>query len=116
MIVGEIVIELFDNDQTITDTLAAHHLTVRLQQREDGENQFRTNIHESQTDLRAIDSYYVEPGGSFFIARDVAADEAAGFIGLQKSDEAEGRIKRMAVLPEYRRQHNDHLLAMDLPN
>jgi ribosomal protein S18 acetylase RimI-like enzyme len=108
---AEIVIEPFNGNQIVADAVAAHHLAVRMQQREDGENQFRTNIHESQTDLRAIGAYYVEPGGNFFIARDVEADVVAGFIGLQKSAETEGRIKRMAVLPAYRRQHIGTRLA-----
>lgn len=111
MTVAEVVIEPFDGDQAVADAVAAQHLSVRFQQREDGENQFRTNIHQSQTDLKAMGAYYVEPGGNFFIARDVAASAIAGFVGLQKVSETEGRIKRMAVLPEYRRQHIGTRLA-----
>jgi ribosomal protein S18 acetylase RimI-like enzyme len=111
MSAAEVVIEPFNGDQAVADTVAAHHLAVRLQQREDSENQFRTNIHASQTDLKAIGTYYVEAGGNFFIARDVVADTVAGFVGLQKLADAEGRIKRMAVLPAYRRQHIGTRLA-----
>jgi ribosomal protein S18 acetylase RimI-like enzyme len=111
MAVAEIVIEPFSGNQAVADTIASLHLVVRLQQREDGENQFRANIHASQADLKAIGPYYVEPGGDFFIARDTSADEVAGFVGLQKSGDTEGRIKRMAVLPAYRRQHIGTRLA-----
>ena len=101
----KIIIEPFNGDQLVADTIAAQHLAVRLQQRQDGENQFRTNIYDSQSDLRSIDAYYVEPGGNFFTARDVTVNAIAGFVGIRTEDRAEGRIKRMAVLPEYRRQH-----------
>ena len=105
MTIAEILIEPFNGDQVVANTVAAHHLAIRLQQQIDGENQFRTNIRDSQADLKTIYSYYVEPGGNFFIAWDYASNSIAGFIGLQKYTEFEGRIKRMAVLPAYRRQH-----------
>lgn len=101
----EIVIEPFDGDQLVADTVATHHLAVRLQQRKDGENDFiTTDIYDSQADLKGMQSYYVEPGGNFFIARDISADEIAGFIGLKRVGKTEGEIKRMAVMPHYRRQ------------
>jgi GNAT superfamily N-acetyltransferase len=111
MTVPEIVIEVFKGDQVVADSVAAYHLAVRLQQRRDGENQFRTNIHDSQTDLKAIHSYYIKPGGNFFIARDTVTNAIAGFVGIKRLDTTTGRIKRMAVLPHYRRQHiGTHLI------
>lgn len=108
---NEIIIKPFDGDQLIADTVAARHLGIRIQQRKDGESEFRTNLYASQSDLRAIDTYYIEPGGNFFIAWDAPVGEIAGFIGLKKCGEAEGQIKRMAVLPAYRRQRIGTRLA-----
>lgn len=105
MVAPKIVIESFNSDQEVADAIAAYHLAIRLQQRRDGENQFRTNIHDSQADLKTIHSYYIKPGGNFFIARDITTNAIAGFIGLRKEHKTVGRIKRMAVLPDYRRQH-----------
>ena len=107
----EIAIEPFNGDQAVADAVAAHHLAVRFRQREDGESDFHSRIHSSQTDLKGMAAYYVEPGGNFFIAHDTEADEIAGFIGLKKICEAEGQIKRMAVLPAYRRQRIGMRLA-----
>lgn len=107
----EIIIEPFDGSQTVADDIAAHHLAVRFQQREDGESDFHGKIHSSQADLKGMSANYVEPGGNFFIARDAETDEIAGFIGLKKVGEAEGQIKRMAVLPAYRRRRIGTCLA-----
>lgn len=111
MINPEVVIEPFNGDQAVADAVAAHHLAVRLRQMEEGESDFHGRIHSSQSDLRGMQENYVEAGGNFFIARDVNADEIAGFIGLRKTGEGEGSIKRMAVLPAYRRQRIGTRLA-----
>lgn len=105
MTTHKIVIEPFEGDQQVADAVAKLHLTIRLQQRKDGENDFLTTpLYDSQPDLKGMQSYYVEPGGNFFIARDTSSNEIAGFIGLKKIGATEGEIKRMAVMPNYRRQ------------
>lgn len=101
---GEVAITEFKGDQAVADHIADLHLQVRFQQRADGENQFRTNIRESQTDLRDMNVYYIEPGGNFFIAREVTTDQVAGFIGVRRTACDTAQIKRMAVMPEFRRQ------------
>lgn len=109
---GEVAITEFNGDQTVADHIADLHLQVRFQQRADGENQFRTNIRESQTDLRDMSRYYIEPGGNFFIARDVTTDQVAGFIGVRRTAHDAAQIKRMAVMPEFRRQGVGSRLAI----
>lgn len=105
MISSKIVIEPFSGDQAVADAVAELHLAIRLRQKEDGENDFiTTNLYDSQTDLKGMGSYYVESGGNFFIAYDSNTREIVGFIGLKKVGDSEGQIKRMAVLPAYRRQ------------
>lgn len=112
MTTNKIVIEPFNGDQKVADEVAKLHLTVRLQQRKDGENDFITTpLHDSQPDLKGMQTYYVEPGGNFFIARDTSSDEITGFIGLKKVDDREAEIKRMAVTPAYRRQRIGTRLA-----
>ena len=101
---SEITIEAFDGNGMVANEVADLHLAIRFQQRKDGENKFRTDIYESQRDLRGMQRYYVEPGGNFFIARDTQAANIAGFIGLKRTSSEEGQIKRMSVMPDYRRQ------------
>lgn len=99
-----VVIEPFNGDQSVASAVAAHHLAVRLQQMKEGESDFHGNINSSQADLKNMGETYIKAGGNFFIARDVNSDKIAGFIGVRKTGEDEGAIKRMAVLPAYRRQ------------
>ncbi len=107
----EIILEPFSGNQTEADTIAALHLQSRLRQLEDGENQF-SNLYESQEDLKNMGSYYVEPGGNFWIARDEHV--VAGFVGLRKTGEREGMLKRMAVMQEFRGQRIGQLLGRTL--
>ncbi|MES2971468.1 MAG: GNAT family N-acetyltransferase [Patescibacteria group bacterium] len=111
---SEVIISPFDGDQATADTIAALHLDLRFWQREHGQNQFRTNIRESQADLTNIGSYYVEPGGNFFIARDASDNVITGFVGLkraQETEEMEAVLKRLAVLPKYHRRGIGTLLV-----
>lgn len=96
-------VEPFNGDQATADAIAAYHLAVRFQQRADGESDFQGRIHSSQADLKNMAVNYIEPGGNFFIARDETG-AITGFVGLKKIGETEGEIKRMAVMPPYRRQ------------
>lgn len=96
-----IKIEAFDGCQEVADEVAATHLEVRLRQRADGENWFR-NIEESQADLQGMQDYYVNPGGNFWIAREVSSAAIAGFVGLRHDGEGKGTLKRMAVVPDFR--------------
>ena len=98
----EIRIEPFDGSQELADTVATKHLEIRLRQRIDGENEFRSNIKDSQPDLREMQKYYVEPGGNFWIAKDASSQAIAGFVGLKREAERHGRLKRMSVMPEFR--------------
>ncbi len=111
MVASEIAIGAFNGDQETADLIATHHLAVRFQQRIDGESDFHGRIYSSQADLRDMQNYYVEPGGNFFIARDKTLKTIAGFIGLKKITATEGQIKRMAVLPSFRRQRIGSRLA-----
>ncbi|HET7673083.1 MAG TPA: GNAT family N-acetyltransferase [Candidatus Saccharimonadales bacterium] len=101
---SNIVIEPFDGNQKVADAVAKLHLEVRRKQRADGESDFHGRIRSSQADLKAMQDYYIEPGGNFFIAWEIASGEIAGFIGVKKIGGAEGQIRRMAVMPTYRRQ------------
>lgn len=83
--------------------IARLHLEVRRWQEINQDNIF-SDIYSSQVDLNAIESFYIEPGGNFFVARDQATGKIAGFIGLKNEGQAVGRIMRMAVMLEYRRQ------------
>lgn len=82
--------------------IAAIHLGIRNWQVETGQNTFR-NILESQADLKALDQYYVEPGGNFFIARGLGSS-VIGFLGLRNDGEGNGVFKRLAVVPEWHRK------------
>lgn len=62
---SKIAIVSFIDDPVSTQQIAALHLEVRFLQRADGENQFRTDIFDSQADLSNIEGYYKEPGGNF---------------------------------------------------
>ena len=96
--------------------IAHMHLKIRQQQEAEGENYFR-NIHGSQKDLGDIPSYYLSPGGNFFIAENQSG-LITGFVGLKK-DESEvgvGILKRLAVLDEYRGQGIGGQLVGELIN
>jgi GNAT superfamily N-acetyltransferase len=54
--------------------------------------------------LNAIGSFYIEPGGNFFIARNAATNNVAGFVGIKYELGGVGSLKRMAVMENYRRQ------------
>ncbi|MDR1300498.1 MAG: GNAT family N-acetyltransferase [Candidatus Nomurabacteria bacterium] len=99
------IIETFNGNQATADLIAAKHLETRLKQRDDGENEFQTNILGSQDDLKNMQTYYVEPGGGFWIAKEAASKNIAGFVGLCKKTNDIGMLKRMAVMPEYRGHH-----------
>ena len=99
-----ITIEPFDGDQTVADEIAALHLQIRLGQREDGTSNYsEQKLYSSQADLKAMADSYVRPGGNFWIARSSANGRIVGFVGLRCESENVGTLKRLAVLPEYRR-------------
>lgn len=103
----KIIIEPFNGDQAVADAVAALHLQVRLEQQQDGTNLFEpevTPLDDSQPDLKNMRSYYVEPGGNFWIARDRASGRIVGFVGLKRQAGTVGVLKRMAVIKEYRRR------------
>ena len=110
---NETIIEAFDSNQVCSETVAALHLGVRRLQVKEEQNNF-TDIYDSQVDLGNIDEHYVQPGGNFWIARDPSDLAIAGFVGLMRTSETEGLLKRMSVLPEYRRRHIGTLLAGSL--
>jgi len=100
-----IVIEPFNGDQTVADAVAALHLQIRQGQREDGTSNYsESKLYGSQADLKGMADFYVKPGGNFWIARDTATGRIAGFIGLKCESEKAGVLKRLAVVPEYRRR------------
>jgi hypothetical protein len=92
-VTSEIIIEPFDNDRVSDETIAALHLWIRRWQEDQGQNKFE-DLYGSQADLSDITSKYIEPGGNFFVARDTKDESIAGFVGLRRTAEAEGRIKR----------------------
>lgn len=83
--------------------IARLHLEVRQGQVLDDDNVF-SDILESQTDLNTIEAFYIKPGGNFFIARDVATKQIAGFVGIKYEAEGLGSLKRMAVIKKFRRR------------
>jgi GNAT superfamily N-acetyltransferase len=102
----------FHGDTTSMATIARLHLQVRYWQREQGQHEFRTNIHDSQADLTRIMDYCITPGGNFFVAT-VGTTEVAGFVGLRKDGDHQARLKRLAVLPHHQHQGIGSLLVRD---
>jgi GNAT superfamily N-acetyltransferase len=102
----DIIIEPFDGDQAVADEIAALHLQIRLDQRAEGINFLLpdSDIYDSQKDLKNMTNFYLKPGGNFWIARDHVNGRIAGFIGLRHESGQTGVLKRLAVLPEYRRR------------
>jgi ribosomal protein S18 acetylase RimI-like enzyme len=96
-------VQVFDGSPAVAQAIAKLHLQVRQQQEDSQENKF-TDILDSQTDLINTQIYYVQPGGQFFIATDMASGAIAGFVGLRSDGHGQGTLKRLAVMPEYRRQ------------
>lgn len=61
----------------------------------------------AQTELHAIEEYYIRPGGNFLVASDLATGKIVGFVGIKLAATAAvktGIIKRMAVVPAYHRR------------
>lgn len=85
------------------DVIAGLHLDVRLWQRAAGQNEFKGRIMDSQADLKALEAYYIKPGGNFFIATDDKGD-VIGFIGLKNEGKGQATLKRLAVLPKWQRK------------
>jgi ribosomal protein S18 acetylase RimI-like enzyme len=57
---------------------------------------------DSRADLSDIAGHYLEPGGNFWVARD--GDRVVGFVGLQRVSRGTGKVKRLAVDPDYQRR------------
>ncbi len=57
---------------------------------------------DDQPDLLAIDKFYCEPGGNFWIAR--AGERIVGSIGLLNIGNGQGALRKMFVAREYRGQ------------
>lgn len=109
---ADITIEPFDGNQAVADEVAAIHLQIRLGQREDGTSNYpESKLYSSQSDLKGMASFYVGPDGNFWIARDNADDRIVGFIGLKRESEKAGVLKRLAVIPEYRRRGIGRMLV-----
>mmetsp|Transcript_44322 Transcript_44322/g.104117 ORF Transcript_44322/g.104117 Transcript_44322/m.104117 type:complete len:171 (-) Transcript_44322:107-619(-) len=53
-------------------------------------------------DLRNVDKVYVQSGGAFWVLAD--DDRVVGMVGLQVKSPLEGELRRMCLLPPYRRQ------------
>jgi len=96
-------IDLFREGVDDPAEIARLHLGVRRLQVATDNNTF-LDFYESQVDLNAIGSYYVEPGGNFFVARDIGSGCIAGFVGIRNEGERVGALKRMAVMPKHRRR------------
>lgn len=96
---GRIVIREFGGDQSEMKEIADLHLSIRRWQEANGQNSF-SNINESQNDLLNIDSYYIQPGGTFLVARETNG-EVAGFVGLRPIGAGDLQLKRMAVVPRF---------------
>lgn len=99
---GEITVTPFEEDTVRPIDIANIHLGIRMWQEQVGQNKF-SNLHESQTDLRDLENYYIKSGGNFFIAR-TAERAVAGFVGIRNNGHGQGSIKRLAVLPEHHSQ------------
>jgi putative acetyltransferase len=97
------LVKQFSDCPLADEVIARAHLKVRLKQREDGESTFSHSLYSSQADLTAINTVYVKPGGNFFVAMDTSSRELAGFVGIRRLSDSVGKIKRMAVMPTYRR-------------
>lgn len=83
--------------------IASLHLEVRRWQ-EKHQNNIFSNIYDSQSDLNAIEEFYMIPGGNFFVARNLETGKIAGFVGLKNEGNQTGRIMRLAVMEEHRRR------------
>lgn len=105
-----ITVEPFDPNVDNAYDIARMHLAIRRWQESTGQNNF-TQIYDSQPDLRALEAYYIEPGGNFFVARDNTVSRIVGFIGLKNEGEGLGRIRRLAVEPPYHRQGIGRMLV-----
>jgi len=81
--------------------IAQLHLEVRQGQITDDDNIF-SDLLASQRDLNAIDVFYIEPGGNFFVARDSSSGMIAGFVGIRNEGNGIGQIKRLAVIKPFR--------------
>lgn len=95
--------EQFNNSLHSADEIARLHLAVRQWQVEHEGNVF-SDIYNSQTDLCTIESYYIEPGGNFFVAHDQITSQIVGFVAIKNEGDGVGVVKRMAVVPEYHRR------------
>jgi GNAT superfamily N-acetyltransferase len=110
MIAGnEIIVEPYDSDPTSDKTIA--DLFLELNQ---GNNFI--NVHRSRTELSDIIKYYIESGGNFFVAIDATADSIAGFVGLRKIIYDVGRLGRLSVMEENRKQKVGTLLVSSAVN
>lgn len=109
----DVRIESFNPDWGIPPTdIALIHLGIRQWQVEQGQNNF-SNIHDSQADIRDLETYYLQPGGNFFVVCDPDG-LLTGFVGLRHDGEGQGTLKHLAVLPERQRQGIARSLVVEL--
>ena len=93
----------FDGEVHSADEILEKHLSVRQWQLDNQNNVF-SNFYESKKDLGALEDWYIKDGGNFFVAEDPTTGQVIGFVGVRNEGDGAGRIKRMAVLPEYHRR------------
>ncbi len=83
--------------------IAELHLAIRKWQKKTGQNDFKGHLLGSQADLKDLETYYIAPGGNFFIAKDRKGG-IIGFVGLKNVGGRRGAFKRLAVVPEWQRK------------
>ena len=96
------IIEQYNDFNHSKHDIAALHLAIRKWQEDINQNKF-TDLHASQTDLKNIKQYYIDPGGNFFLAINNDTAEVVGFVGLKRVGDR-GEVKRLAVLPQHHKR------------
>ena len=97
---AEFTVDEFSGGLTESAEIAALHLVVRQWEHANGQYVFQ-DMYNSQVDLGDISTHYQIPGGNFWVARESIDDEITGFVGLKKTGEDTGMMKRLAVLPHW---------------
>lgn len=92
---------------------SASNVTIRSFQPEDREavrKLYTTGLiggkiadNDTALDLDDIESVYMKPGSHFWVAV-TDTSKVVGMVGVQHHDEGSGEIRRLRVLPEYRRR------------
>ena len=97
----DITYQPFRGGDELADQVADFHLGIRAGQLIAGEAQFSDPL-DSLRDLSNTSSYYLRPGGAFYLAQRQGA--VVGICGLRRTGSRTGQVKRVAVDPAVRGQ------------